>query len=246
MKALRFKLSGKTGFFKQPDVNTYLYYTYGQIHRVALLGLLGAIRGYKGYNDKDRKDYPEFYKRLRNLNIAVVSQSQDGIFSKKLQSFNNSTGLASKEKGGTLIVDQVWLEDPSWLVYILVDKEESEKLAHYILNNKSIYTPYLGSNDHLANISEQKLIDLENKESKKIDSLFLDDDFEIKMLSKVYKYEEYLPFFLEKDTERYITKKTIASNGKIKQKNKGDFILHDIDLDKNLVFYSEEGLYEIK
>ena len=54
MKALRFRLSGKTGFFKQPDVNTYLYYTYGQIHRVALLGLLGAIVGYKGYNEKGR------------------------------------------------------------------------------------------------------------------------------------------------------------------------------------------------
>src|SRR5690625_1982683 len=139
MKALRFKLSGKTGFFKQPDVNTYLYYTYGQIHRVALLGLLGAIRGYQGYSDIKREKYPEFYKKLRNLKISFVSESKDGIFSKKLQSFNNSTGLASKEKGGTLIVNQVWLEDPSWLIYILIDGEESKYLADYILNNKSVY-----------------------------------------------------------------------------------------------------------
>src|SRR5699024_7719725 len=150
-------------------------------------------------SDIKREKYPEFYKKLRNLKISFVSESKDGIFSKKLQSFNNSTGLASKEKGGTLIVNQVWLEDPSWLIYILIDGEESKYLADYILNNKSVYIPYLGSNDHMANISDQNIINLESKESIKIDSLFLDDDFEVKMLPKVYKYEEYLPFFLEKD-----------------------------------------------
>ena len=52
MDVLKFQLSGETAFFKRPDVNTYLYFTYGNIHKVALLGMLGAIMGYKGYNSQ--------------------------------------------------------------------------------------------------------------------------------------------------------------------------------------------------
>lgn len=52
MKAVRFTLSGKSAFFKKPEVNTYYYFTYGQIHKVALLGMLGAIAGYNGYAQK--------------------------------------------------------------------------------------------------------------------------------------------------------------------------------------------------
>lgn len=49
MKALKFTLKGKTAFFKNPEVNTYYYFTYGNIHKPALLGLFGAILGYQCY-----------------------------------------------------------------------------------------------------------------------------------------------------------------------------------------------------
>ena len=244
MKALRFRLSGKTGFFKQPDVNTYLYYTYGQIHRVALLGLLGATLGYKGYNDKDRDKYPEFYKKLKDLKISIVSEGNDGIFDKKLQIFNNSTAFASNEEGGNLIVKQVWLENPSWLIYILLDNDQSELIKEYILDKKTIFTPYLGTNDHMANISDCEIVDIEKSNAKIINSLFWDEDFKLRLKSKIYKYEENLPFFLEEDTERYIRKKTLASNGEVRKKSDKNVIFEDIDNKLKLVFYSEEGIYE--
>lgn len=244
MKALRFRLSGKTGFFKQPDVNTYLYYTYGQIHRVALLGLLGAILGYKGYNEKDREKHPEFYKKLKDLKISIVSEGNDGIFDKKLQIFNNSTAFASNEEGGNLIVKQVWLENPSWLVYILLDNDQSKSIEEYILNKKTIFTPYLGTNDHMANISDCEIVDIEKSNAKIINSLFWDEDFKLRLKSKIYKYEENLPFFLEEDTERYIRKKTLASNGEVRKKTDKDVIFEDLDNNLKLVFYSEEGIYE--
>ena len=202
MKALRFRLSGKTGFFKQPDVNTYLYYTYGQIHRAALLGLLGAILGYKGYNDKNREKYPEFYKKLKDLKISVVSEGNNGVFDRKLQVFNNSTAFASNHQGGNLVIRQVWLENPSWLIYILLDSDQSEMIKEYILNKKTIFTPYLGTNDHMANISDCEIVDIEKSNAKIINSLFWDEDFKLRLKSKIYKYEENLPFFLEEDTER--------------------------------------------
>ena len=244
MKALRFRLSGKTGFFKQPDVTTYLYYTYGQIHRVALLGLLGAIVGYKGYNEKGREKYPEFYKKLKDLKISIVSEGNNGVFDRKLQVFNNSTAFASNEEGGNLIVKQVWLENPSWLIYILLDSDQSEMIKEYILNKKTIFTPYLGTNDHMANISDCEIVDIEKSNAKIINSLFWDEDFKLRLKSKIYKYEENLPFFLEEDTERYIRKKTLASNGEVRKKSDKDVIFEDLDNKLKLVFYSEEGIYE--
>lgn len=244
MKALRFRLSGKTGFFKQPDVNTYLYYTYGQIHRIAILGLLGAIVGYKGYNEKDRGKYPEFYKKLKDLKISVVSEGNNGVFDRKLQVFNNSTAFASNHQGGNLVIRQVWLENPSWLIYILLDSDQSEMIKEYILNKKTIFTPYLGTNDHMANISDCEIVDIEKSNAKIINSLFWDEDFKLRLKSKIYKYEENLPFFLEEDTERYIRKKTLASNGEVRKKSDKNVIFEDLDNDLKLVFYSEEGIYE--
>ena len=62
MDILRFTLSGKQAFFKKPEVNSYYYFTYGNIHKVALLGIFGAILGYGGYTQmqgfvKDKKSY---------------------------------------------------------------------------------------------------------------------------------------------------------------------------------------------
>lgn len=244
MKALRFRLSGKTGFFKQPDVNTYLYYTYGQIHRIAILGVLGAIVGYKGYNEKDREKYPEFYKKLKDLKISVVSEGNNGVFDRKLQVFNNSTAFASNHQGGNLVIRQVWLENPSWLIYILLDSDQSEMIKEYILNKKTIFTPYLGTNDHMANISDCEIVDIEKSNAKIINSIFWDEDFKLMLKSKIYKYEENLPFFLEEDTERYIRKKTLASNGEVRKKSDKNVIFKDLDNNLKLVFYSEEGIYE--
>ena len=169
MEALKFTLSGNSAFFKDNVINT-VYLTYGNIHRVALLGMFGAILGYGGYskkynifnkfNKKDKKkpDYPEFYEKLKDIKISIVSNGKNGYFNKKLQTFNNSVGYASKEEGGNLIVKQFWLENPSWDIYILLDCEETKKIADYIKNRKAVYLPYLGTNDHLANIRKMYLV----------------------------------------------------------------------------------------
>ena len=55
MRAVKFKLKGRNAFFKKPEVNTYCYFTYGQIHKMALLGIFGAILGYDGYGIKKQE-----------------------------------------------------------------------------------------------------------------------------------------------------------------------------------------------
>ena len=139
MKVLRFTLSGKQAFFKKPEENKYYYFTYGHIHRVALLGLLGTVMGYSGYahivqkKKMEAPEYPEFYEQLKELKMAVIPCCEKGSFPQKIIAFNNSVGYASMEKGGNLIVRQQWLENPKWYVYIMLDSEVAEAVADSII-----------------------------------------------------------------------------------------------------------------
>ena len=256
MEALKFTLSGNSAFFKDNVINT-VYLTYGNIHRVALLGMLGAILGYGGYSkqndmlkkkNKKMPDYPEFYEKLKDIKISIVSNGKNGYFNKKLQTFNNSVGYASKEEGGNLIVKQFWLENPSWDIYILLDCDEAKKIADYIQNRKAIYLPYLGSNDHLANIMDVEIIDIEEKmssEDETIEILSMIKDSDISEKKKnvfsmdknstrddIYKYSEYLPVVLSKELNQYEKEKMTITNMSVVLKKS----YYKVE-DKNIVFY---------
>lgn len=217
MEALKFTLSGRTAFFKKPEVNSYFYFTYGNIHKIALMGLLGAIMGYSGYNqqkqDEDVK-YPEFYEKLKNIKIGIEPKNKKGYTPKKIQIFNNSVGYASQEKGGNLIVKEQWLENPRWDIYILLQGEIEKRLEKRLQEKRFVYLPYLGKNDHIANITDvQKIEELEKQDqSNKIDSLFLKDYFKLVDNMNLYgdvprettfKYQENLPITLDEKTNKY-------------------------------------------
>lgn len=264
MKILKFKLSGKTAFFKKPDVNTYMYFTYGTIHKVALLGIFGAILGYKGYNqmkthklskkfDKDNIIFPEFYSKLQNIKISIVPNNKKGFIPKKVQVFNNSVGYYNKDKDDkpcNLVVNEQWLENPSWDIYVLVDNEESEKISEYILNHKCLYTPYLGKNDHHADIKDAELLEekyiKEATEVDKIDSLchkkFFEvdmsaaevDDFSDDEIVENFKYEEQLPVGLDENTNMYILETLMYTNMKLINKN--NTVVYKVN-NKNIAFF---------
>jgi CRISPR-associated protein Cas5h len=204
MKAISFKLSGKTACFRKPDVNVYAYFTYNNIHKPAILGLFGAIIGLGGYTQlhdkkeqmrvknkalkgKDKKDaeellknldmtFPEFYEKLWHLKVSITPLAPNGYFSKKIQTFNNSVGYASFEMGGNLIIREQWLENPEWQIMILDDgSEEFAKISEYLLSGKSVFIPYLGKNDHFAKIDEVETLELLDASGNYIDSLFIKD-----------------------------------------------------------------------
>lgn len=232
MDVLKFTLSGRTAFFKKPDVNTYYYFTYGNIHRVALLGILGAISGYGGYNQQVRQNkmaYPEFYEKLKHTKLGIVPKNEKGYISKKVQVFNNSVGYASKEQGGNLIVKEQWLEEPEWDIYILIQGEIENELADRIVNYRFKYIPYLGKNDHAANISNVEIInDIEKIDNvDEIHSLFIKQDFKLVNTEdefddidseyiEIYKYEEMLPISLEEKTNKYNLETFVYTNSKLR------------------------------
>lgn len=226
MNVLKFTLSGRTAFFKKPDVNAYYYFTYGQIHKVALLGILGAIMGYGGYNKQIQDDklvFPEFYEKLRNIKVGIVPRNDKGYITKKVQNFNNTVGYANKD--GNLIVKEQWLENPAWDIYILIQGELEDQLSERILAYRFTYIPYLGKNDHIANITDAEII--QNVESiehiKRLDSLFIKSHFELnnneldildldEIYEIPYKYEEMLPVMLEETTNKYELQTFVYTN----------------------------------
>jgi len=215
MKAFKFNLSGKFAHFKKPDVNQDVYFTYSHIHKVALLGIFGAIMGYEGYH-KDIKDYPEFYKRLRHLKVAIIPKKP--YFNKKIQPFNNSVGYASGEQGGNLIVKEQWIENPSWDIVVMDEgSDEYNELKRRIELMEFIYNPYLGKNEHFANISDFEEIELK-KATKPLKCISLVPKDKVKMVSigrrrdlKFY-YEEYLPVGLKEKFLIYEYEKMILSS----------------------------------
>lgn len=232
MKALKFTLSGDAAFFKVPSVNSNCYFTYGNIHKPALLGIFGAILGYAGYNNQT-DIYPEYYEKLKDLQISIIPNRRN--FKKKIQVFNNSVGYASRQEGGNLIVKEQWLETPSWAVYVMINSEESENLADHVIHRRCIYIPYLGKNDHPADIRDISYIEIsENKDLHcMINSLSPSGQIDFDMSKATFKYEEFLPIRLDPELNQHELQKFILT----------DAVAEDSEVtvykaeDKNIVFY---------
>ncbi len=245
MEALCFTLKGKTAFFKKPEVNACYYFTYGNIHKTALLGIFGAILGYGGYIQQHNKrtsskelekGYPEFYEKLSTVKVAVKPNAERGFIQKKIQQFNNSVGYASAEQGGNLIVKEQWLENPSWDICVLLDCEEAKKLAEFLLKHKCVYIPYLGKNDHLADILDIRVEKVKEEKSGegKLDGLYLKKNAEIVLKTSLrgirnmtYKYEENLPYGIDEWTNNYLLETFIYTDADIKWDEQDVYLVGD-------------------
>jgi len=175
-KVIRFTLSGNFAFFKKPEVRTGTGYTYNHIHKITLLGILGSVIGLEGYNThhlrkqlkQETAFFPAFYETLNALKVSIVPLCEYDTFQRDIQPFTDTTMFSNHD--GTLLVKEQWLISPAWDVYLLldgsVDDGIEEKLKEYILNHKTHYLPYLGKNDHPANISNVELVEVEEANGK--------------------------------------------------------------------------------
>jgi len=227
MQAIKFTLSGKAACFKKPDVNEKVYFTYNNIHKVALLGLLGAVLGLKGYRNQTlfgekKVEFPEFYEKLFALQVAIIPNAGRGYFSKKTQYFNNSVGYASQEEGGNLMVYEQWLEKPSWTIYLMqggVEAKLWERLATSLLEQQCVYIPYLGKNDFPAIISSVEKRELVKAEGGNlfISSLFVGDIADLDDIatsdgSLPFIFSEYAPVALQEEHNFYKLDRLLYTN----------------------------------
>ena len=240
METIKFELTSNMAIIRKPDSNE-TYYTYNFPHKIMLLGLLGAIIGLNGYNyyllqknlGKKVDELPEFYTKLKNIKIGIKPKIGKENFSKKIQTFNNSVGYASKEVGNNLIVKEQWLEKPTWTIYISEDRgEEYQKIKDYLIKRKCEYIPYIGKNDHFADIKNVEIKEVQNvNKISKINSIFEEKIAEKKnnLLDEIlgfdnrpnknYLYEELLPIELNERIGYSKFSKFIYTNQELDVKN---------------------------
>ncbi len=148
-KLISFTIYAEKGFLKKPDINEGIYLTYNMLHKPAILGILGAIAGLEGY--KKNEELPEYYKIFNKILIGVKPENDDkGNFQKTIIKYNNTTGLASNEPGGNLIITEQTLITPTYTIFMLLDFEldKQKKLYENIKNQNAVFLPYLGKNDY--------------------------------------------------------------------------------------------------
>lgn len=156
-RLISFDLKAEMGFLKKPDINDGIYLTYNMLHKPVLLGILGAIAGMKGHEENGK--LPDYYQRLKHLKTGIQPlDSNQGNFTKEIVSYNNSTGLASKDRtngewhGINLIVTEQILLKPAYRCFLLLDTDNPDEKLLYdsILSYKAEFLPYLGKNDFSA------------------------------------------------------------------------------------------------
>lgn len=238
MKLISFDLCADMGFFKKPDINEKIYLTYNMLHKPALLGILGAIIGLRGYERNG--EFPEYYMRLKHLKIGIEPLNSDkGNYTKTTVSYNNTTGFASDEAGGNLIVTEQILLYPSYRCYLLLntDNEIEHTLYERIFNQNSEYLPYLGKNDFSAWWSKDSVIEYsfyegQPQEDFVIKSIFrkdgssvkkerqnLLDDFDMYSIEpeSIFFYFEKLPVEIDEELKQYVISDFAYTSVKIKK-----------------------------
>lgn len=263
MRALRFELQGESAFFKKPDVNSYAYFTYSHIHKIALYGLLGAVIGLGGYaqqyrynqelakHEKDnssKRIFPEFYEVLQHAWISIVPHGDRGYFAKKIQIFNNTVGYASLEEGGVLNVREQWLERPHWSIYVAdnngLPDGVFDRLVDYIMNSKAEFMPYLGKNDHPASITSPALIQLDRpeREIRYIDSLRSANIAphprgKIREREMQSYFKEYMPVALNEENNGYINEQLVFTNHEVDPASMSQHDLERLYMDERRTIY---------
>lgn len=248
-ETIKFDLTANMSIIKKPESNE-TYYTYRFPHKIMLLGLLGAIIGLNGYNyyalkkqlGEDVEELPEFYSKLEKLKIAIIPKITDSNFKYKIQTFNNSVGYASKEEGNNLVVKEQWLEKPYWEIYILQDdSDEYRKIKEYLTQQKCEYIPYIGKNDHFADI---KNIEIKNVDTV-INTSYINSIFNKEIiLDDVDEFDELLAFdFFNTEIDQYEYKEILPTklNEKIGYTEFKPFLFTN----KKLHTKSEAELYQV-
>lgn len=182
MEVLSFVLKGRMAHFKNPENNLNIELTYSNIHKPALLGLLGAVIGLKGRNQYKELGYIEYYKELKDLEIAIVPYKP--YWNKFIDELTNTTGFANKQFNQ--IIKRQYLENVSWNIYIrqnTVKDELWQTLKFNLLNGISYYHISLGGRKNTARIERVEI--LEDKKVDKID--YCDSIIKFKNVNNIFK-----------------------------------------------------------
>ena len=246
-RIISFTIKAEKGFLKKPDINDGIYLTYNMLHKPAILGILGAIIGLDGY--KKNEVLPDYYVRLKGIPVGVKPVGDEkGNFQKTKITYNNTTGFASNEEGGNLIITEQTLIKPSYKIYLLLDmeKEDEKKLYQNIKGQKAEYLPYLGKNDYSLWWAKEEVVEYEWKKFEqssnfKISTIFKKNEAIVNYIAKAMGRRALAAI---KNSFNYFERLPVNFNEKLYQYNYADFAYTNVLLEDD-VKVDSENLYII-
>lgn len=232
MKCLKFELSGKYAFFKNPEYNLNGYeFSFEHIHKPAILGIIGAILGINGKLNIKKNNTLEYYEILKNILISI--EPSKNIFDHFQYDFINSTGYANK--GQSQLLKRMCLSNPSWTIYVLVstlDKNIYHSLCELFTKRQSKYPIYLGDCSFKAKISKFSEITLTNIKKNETEILFSSLFRKNITTSLLDKFNLYMPVSLKNLSFNYNYEWLCISNEKVNIQNNNNIFKY-----KNKIIY---------
>jgi CRISPR-associated protein Cas5h len=247
-RLISFTIKAEKGFLKKPDINDGIYLTYNMLHKPAILGIFGAIIGLDGY--KKNGVLPDYYEKLKDIPVGVKPiGAEKGNFQKTKITYNNTTGMASNEAGGNLIITEQTLINPSYKIYLLLDieKENEQKLYRNIKEQKAEYLPYLGKNDYSLwwdknKVKEYEWVVFEKNSNFRISTIFKKDEAIVKYLAKSISRKSIAD---RKNNFNYFERLPIGFNETLFQYDYSDFAYSNALLEDE-VKVNSDNLYILK
>lgn len=169
------------GMLKKPDTNEPVYLTFNMLHKPALLGIIGAIIGEAGFKEKGK--LPDYYINLIDtIKIGIKPLCHEkGNFQKTIITYNNTTGMASQEEGGNLMVTEQTLIAPAFCCYFLLETENPlhQNIDLNLKNQHAEFLPYLGKNEFSVwwkNYAEYSIEEYKPSGNFQISSIFIKEE----------------------------------------------------------------------
>ncbi len=246
-KLISFTIKAEKGFLKKPDINEGIYLTYNMLHKPALLGILGAIIGLEGYQKNE--ELPEYYKKLKDIPVGIAPVgAEKGNFQKTKITYNNTTGMASNEAGGNLIITEQTLIKPAYKIYLLLDLEDENQKILYnnIKEQKAEYLPYLGKNDYSLWWEKEDVVEydewhpFEKNKNFSISTLFKKDEAIVNYIAKAMGRKALAQ---QKNSFNYFERLPIDFNKKLYQYNYADFVFSNVIFEEE-VKVNSSNLYQ--
>jgi len=178
MDALKLTLSGDFGHFKRLE-GAAIKQTHTIPTRTALFGLFGAIFG------EERDSYYEEYGE--NISLAIIPDNIRRIQIPQLQ-LSTSSALTSVEGVGISAPDGTenrqqhgieYLIDPKYTIFIKGPDKYLSELSNRIERNRYAFTPYLGTTECLARLTDPTTIQLTQQQYNpkiEVNSVVPEDD----------------------------------------------------------------------
>lgn len=253
-KLVSINIKSDFGFLKKPDTNDPIYLTFNILHKPSLLGILGAIVGAKGF--RKYGEMPEYYQKLKDLKVSIAPLKENGItyhengnFAKTVIKYNNTTGLASEEESGNLMITEQTLVAPAFKCWILLNmnNEIEEKLYNFLKDNKAEYLPYMGKNEFSLwwdNFSECEYEPFYPIKEFQINSLFIKEE----TVKEGKIRTRFLPGFLSMSENKFMYFERLPIDyieSPLFQYEYKDFAFTNFDLREDYVLPESYPLYKL-